>query len=53
MSSSFLETIQAVEQPPGDCKEEHRDTEIKEIHLESPVLLITRVPLATSKRYQN
>ena len=39
MSSSFLETIQAVEQPPGDREEEHCDTEINKVHRESPCLL--------------
>ena len=39
MSFSSLETIQAVEQPPGDREEEHRDTEIEEIHRESPAFL--------------
>ena len=47
ISSSFLETIQAVEQPPGDREEEHCDTEIEEIHRESPALLIIGVPLVT------
>jgi hypothetical protein len=53
ISSCFLETIQAVEQPPGDREEERCDTEIEEIHRESPAWLIIRVPLVTSKRCQN
>lgn len=53
MSSSVLETIQAVEQPPGDREEEHCDTEKENIHREFPALLISDVPLVTLKRCQN
>ena len=53
MSFSLLETIQAIEQPPGDREEDHRDTEIEEIHGESPAFLNMDVPFVVSKRCQN
>ena len=53
ISSSFLETIQAAEQPPGDREEEHCDTEKENIHRESHALLTSDVPLVASKWCQN
>ena len=42
-----------MEQPSGDREEEHCDTEINEIHYESPSLLMIYLTLVISKRCQN